>query len=885
MKVVTFLLAILFITSNLFPDPGITIYKNIEAVRTNERITIDGVLSESVWKRVGFSELLQNEPKQGAEPSFKSEAWVAYDDDALYFAAKYSDSNPDSIFARLARRDFLWPDPSDGCVLYLDSYDDNRSGYFFFVSAAGTLADGLLENDEQPEDLTWDAVWEGVPHMDKDGWSVEMKIPFSQLRFREDENQTWGINIERYVSRYAESDMAAYTPRNESGFVSRFLNLIGLKSINPSNGVELLPYVIGKAEFIGGDANNPFNNGKKYIPGAGLDLKANLSNSILLNATINPDFGQVEVDPAIVNLTDVEYSFTEKRPFFTEGVSIFRFGRGGSTNFSNFNWSNPNIFYSRRIGRTPQGSLPAYDYADAPSGTHILGAGKITGQLENGWKIGTILAATKSEYAKIEANSEKSDIEIEPLTYYGVFRAQKDFNSTAQGFGILSTVTKRMFNDNDLEESINKEAYVIGIDGWTFLDSDRTYVLTGWSALSHVTGTNERITSLQRSATHYFQRPDATHISVDSSATSLTGYSGRFVLNKNRGDFQLNAAFGFTSPSFEINDLGYGSYSDLMNGHFFAQYNFTKPTEYYQSTGVGAAIFRSYDFGMNNTSMGYFTNGYWNTKDLYGADFSFIYSPQTTNARRTRGGPLTLNPITRSLNLNFYTDNRQWWVLNAGVSLDRSENLNSSEVFADIEIKALPTLTVTLGPDYVADNYNAQWITSYSDISATETFNRRYIFANLKQSTFSANIRADWILTPRLSVQLYLQPYISSGSYNNFKYLERSKSYDFVTYGSKGSTVTKETMDDGSSYFKLDTDGAGTSQAKIVWNPDFNYISLRGNAVLRWEYMPGSALYLVWTQSREEVEPSGEFELGRSMNRIMAIRPDNIFMVKLTYWL
>lgn len=420
-----------------------TSIQKIVAIRAQERIVIDGILSEKVWQRPGFTRLSQHSPDQGENPTQKSEVWVTYDDEAVYFAGRFNDTNPDSIMARLVRRDFVWGDPSDGCVLYFDTFRDKQKGYFFYVSAAGTIADGLLIDDTKNTDLSWDAVWEGVPQLNDDGWSVEMKIPYSQLRFLEDDVQKWGINVERFISRRNETDMVAYTPRNESGFASRFPALVGIEGIKPSSRFEVLPYITGKAEYIQSDVNDPFNSGEKYLPGIGLDFKAGLGSSLTLDATINPDFGQVEVDPAIVNLTDVEYTFQEKRPFFTEGVNIFRFGRGGTNSHVTFNWSRPALFYSRRIGRSPQGSLPDYDYADVPEGTHILGAGKISGRIFNDWKIGTVHALTRREFADIQQGDTFFEAEIEPLTYYSVFRAQRDFDLGKHGLGMLTTFTNR----------------------------------------------------------------------------------------------------------------------------------------------------------------------------------------------------------------------------------------------------------------------------------------------------------------------------------------------------------------------------------------------------------------------------------------------------------
>jgi hypothetical protein len=859
--------------------------QTIEAVRANEKITIDGILSENIWKRQGFTELLQQEPNQGENPTQLSEVWVAYDDDAIYFAAKYYDSNPDSILARLVRRDFVWGDPSDGTVLYIDSYGDKRNGYFFYVNAAGTLADGLLENDSKQTDLSWDAVWEGVPHIDKDGWSVEMRIPYSQLRFKESEIQEWGINVERFISRTAETDMIAYTPRNENGFASRFPKLVGIKGITPPSHFELLPYVTGKAEYIGNDANNPFNPGHKYIPGFGLDIRTGLGNSLTINGTINPDFGQVEVDPAIVNLSDVETSFQEKRPFFTEGVSIFRFGSGGANNNVSFNWPGANIFYSRRIGRAPQGSLPNYDYVDAPSGTHILGAAKISGRIMNDWKIGTIHALTQREFARIDLASVRSDVEVEPATYYGVLRLQKDFNEGLQGFGILSTYTNRFFKDENLKNRLSRNAFVLGVDGWTFLDNERTYVLTGWSAFSRVSGNQKRMIALQRGPGHYFQRPDAGYLKVDSSAAQLTGYAGRLMLNKNRGQFSVNAAVGWLSPGFEVNDLGYGSYSDVINMHLFTTYRFNQPTSYYQNAGFNAAAFTSFDFGGNKTQHGYFLGSYITFSNLYGGNVSLNYNPVSYNARRTRGGPLTLNPVNRSINFGLYSDNREWWVVYVGGYFSRGDNANTNGTYLNLEFKITPTLTVQFGPEISKDNYSAQWIGAFTDATATETYGKRYVFANLKQTTLAMDFRADWIISPDLSFQVYMQPLIVTGDYNQFKVLQKAKTYDFLKYGEGASTIVENALPTGEvTAYTIDADGSGPSSPSTIRNPDFNYLSLRGSAVLRWEYMAGSALYLVWTQRREDVEPSGEFKFGRSFENLFDVRADNIFLLKMTYW-
>jgi hypothetical protein len=831
----------------------------IQTVRTNEPMHTDGKLTEAVWQRPGFKGLVQQDPDQFTAPSQQSEVWFAHDNEAIYFAAKYTDTCPDSIMARLVRRDFIWGDPSDGCVLYLDPYHDHRNGYFFYVSAAGTLADGVIQNDvKQPNDLTWDAVWEGVSHLDSDGWTVEMKIPFSQLRFQEASSQVWGVDVERFISRRTETDMIAFTPRNENGFTSRFPDLVGLENITPPARLEVLPYVTGRAERIGTNALDPFNRMERYIPSAGLDLKAGLGSSLSLNGTVNPDFCQVELDPASVNLTDVETIYEEKRPFFTEGVGIFQFGQGGANNFYAFNWTDPNIFYSRRIGRSPQRPVNGNDpssnyYMDTPGSTRILGAGKISGALGDDWKVGMVHALTKKEHAEVNDNGRRSELEIEPMTYYGVVRAQRDFNTGEQGLGVLATYTGRMYDDNALREYLNSDALVFAADGWTFLDKEGTYVFTGWAAASRVSGSTDRMIALQRSSGHYFQRPDASYLGVDSSAASLSGYAGRFAVNKNRGRWIFNTTVGFMSPEFEINDLGSSAFSDLINAHFFTSYRWNTPTEYYLSTGISAATFFNYDFGGNKTAQGFWFQAFLNLPSSYGGYISLTYNPETYNGRLTRGGPLTLNPASSQVSVNFYSDFRDWWVVSLYGLVKTGDALETRTINASLELKVSTTLTLSIAPAFTKEINQAQYYTVVTDPIASETFGKSYLFAHLDRNTLSTDIRVDWIMTPKLSFQVYIQPYITTGKYTDYKSLVRPRSFQFNPYVFSG-------------------------------NRDFNYIAFQGNAVLRWEYLPGSTLYLVWTQSRADDQYLGDFQFGNSMDRMFQTKPDNIIMLKLSYW-
>ena len=426
----------------------------VQAFHTIESIKIDGVLSENIWtSQVGVSDFIQRDPLEGNNATERTEVFIAYDDEALYVAAKLFDSSPDSIIARLARRDVETNDDIFG--IFIDPQYDKRSGYYFGVSAAGTQYDGVLFNDRW-DDESWDGVWESKTIINHDGWFCEMRIPFSQMRFDENEKHTWGVNFRRDISRKNEIDYLVYVPKNEQVFVSRFYDLIGIENIRPSNNIEILPYVIGKAEYTQHAPGDPFNDGSEYSPGFGGDIKMSVGSNLKLNATINPDFGQVEIDPAVINLSDVETYYDEKRPFFLEGSTIFNFGQGGATNYWSFNWGDPQFFYSRRIGRAPQGSIPEADYSDVPLGTHILGAAKLTGKLGENWNVGTIQACTKREFAELQTNGNRTKVEIEPLTYYGVVRAQKEFSEGQQGLGGIATLTARDFKDQRLVDEINK---------------------------------------------------------------------------------------------------------------------------------------------------------------------------------------------------------------------------------------------------------------------------------------------------------------------------------------------------------------------------------------------------------------------------------------------
>jgi len=860
--------------------------KNIDSVLVanliKESMKIDGFLTEEVWKNgCCIENFTQRDPHEGKPATQKTEVRIAYDDKALYVGARMFDSKPDSIVARLGRKDDDME--ADRFFFFIDPYNDKRSGYYFALNAGGTYYDGILLNDDWDDD-SWDGVWEGNVNIDNEGWTAEMRIPFSQLRFKKQQKYEWGVNFNRDISRNKEMSFLVYTPKDGSGFVSRFPKLTGIENINPNRSIEFLPYFRTKAEYLSTDAENPFNDGSRYLPGIGGDFKFGIGSNITVDATINPDFGQVEVDPAVVNLSDVETFYHEKRPFFIEGASIFNFGQGGSRSNWGFNWGNPDFFYSRRLGKAPTATdyLPDYDYSDIPDGTTILGAAKLTGKIGDNWNIGTLHAITNREYADLDIDGIESEYEVEPLTYYGVARIQKEIDEGYQGVGLIGTHANRNFKNELIKNEINSNASTFGIDGWTFWDKDRVWVTTGWLGMSHVNGTNQRIADLQKSSRHYLHRPDRNNFKFDPNATSITGFAGRLLVNKQKGNVIFNSALGFIDPKFDNNDMGFMWRGDVINAHIGGGYKWTETTSFTRYAEVIGALFGSTDFDYNVTWTGIWSGIFVRFTNYYLLNLRMAYNPETINNRRTRGGPLTKNPPGWELNGFVESDSRKTWVFGlGGATYHTNSKDNFKEVEFSIRWKPTSNLSLDINPEFEYQKEFSQYVDVFEDVTASKTYGNRYVFAELDYKELSASIRLNWTFTPKLSFQLYAQPLISTGDYRNFKELARSRSYDFNNFGQNSSTIKY-----ADESYTVDPDGIGPAESFEFDNPDFNYKSIRANAVLRWEYLPGSTLFFVWTQSRTDDHlDNGQFQLSRAFDRIIDSDSDNIFMVKMTYWM
>ena len=629
----------------------------VPVVRLTAPVSVDGELDEPAWRGApGLGRFTQSEPFEGAAATESTWVWFAYDEHALYVAARMWDSHPDSIHAPLFRRDNFVP--TDYAGLILDPFHDHRTGYEFVVTPSGGVMDATTSNDGS-EDVSWDGVWASRVRRDARGWTCEMRVPFSQLRFTPGERQVWGVNFGRFVARRAEKSFAVIKPRAESGFQERFPHLVGIEGIRGGRTIELSPYVTGKAEYLTRPGGDPFNDGSRYTPAVGGDLRTGLGSNLTLNATVNPDFGQVEVDPAVVNLSDVESFYEEKRPFFTENAAVFSFGTDGPNDNWGINWPAPTFFYSRRVGRTPQGWAPDSPFVDVPMATHILGAAKVTGRPAPGWNFGMLQAVTSRERAKVWQDGAESRVEVEPLSYYGVLRGQHETREGRDGLGVLSTLAQRRFGDDGrLEDGLNRRSLMAGLDGWHFLDREKVWVLSGWGALSRLEGTAGRLQDVQRGPLHYFQRPDVDYLGVEE-ATSLTGLGGRLALNKQEGNVTFNTALGTLDPGFDVSDVGYEYYADVVNAHLVTGYQWTKANRWQTNSTLAGYAASNWDFGgvRNWSSLG--ATGHVTFANHHTVDADLSWNPPAISGRATRGGPRMARRPGAGLSVHYDTDDNR----------------------------------------------------------------------------------------------------------------------------------------------------------------------------------------------------------------------------------
>jgi uncharacterized protein DUF5916/cellulose/xylan binding protein with CBM9 domain len=862
------------------------------AARVTGHITLDGKLDEPDWQAaVPAKDFRQAQPNEGQPATQRTEVRFLYDDDALYIGARmYDTEGAAGIRTRLARRDSM--PAADYIEIIFDTFHDHLGRVDFQVNPSGVKADCYGPNGANL-DLSWDAVWDVKTRVDSLGWTAEIRIPFDQLRYPRDTVQTWGLQVWRMEARLNELSQWAFWHLNETGGPARFGHLEDLHITRGPGRGEVLPYVVGRSTLDPQiPAADPFTRPHAYDARVGGDFKYLVNSSLTLAGTVNPDFGQVEVDPAVVNLSAFETYFEEKRPFFVEGSGLFDFG-----NFSCFSCSNVNIpamFYSRRIGRAPQGAGNAQaaagdsGFSQVPDNTAILGAAKLTGSLARGWTLAALDAGTAREVAQIQdSTGRRSSLEVEPLTNYFVARVSHDLPGGNYVRALVTSVA-RDIRDSTLRTQLNTHAEAGGVETLLWWDK-QTYRLMANATISQVSGSPADILRVEQASARYFQRPDRRNGSdglfsdgYDSTLTALRGYTFYTRLAKDAGDWMWEVQTSVISPGFEANDVAFTTQADriFIGANLVRQ--FTKPNRFARLMFFMAGGQEIHDFShdlLNRQLQAYAQltfHNYWNLSG-YGQ-----VRPPTLSDNLARGGPALGVASSWYGFLDLQTDARRALYVTLMPDLGCGDLRCSWDLALNATIHPSSNLSLVLGPSYSYQATRTQYVTTVTDSTATLFYGHRYVFADLVERTLSMNLRTDWTFTPDLTLQLYVQPLIASGAYTQFKEFNAPRTLERSVYG-----VDRGTIAYANGTYTVDPDGAGPAAPFTFSDPNFDLRSLRGSAVLRWEYHPGSTIYFVWTQERSGNAPTGvgDLALGRDLRGLTAVPPQNIFLVKFTYWL
>src|SRR5262245_4893692 len=812
-------------------------------VATSSALRVSAALNEEAWRLATPEEgFRQREPKDGGEPSQRTEFRVAYDAFNLFVKVRAFDNDADKIVTYLTRRD--QDSPCDWLHVLIDSYHDQRTAYEFAVNPSGVKIDRYWYNDNNRDD-SWDAVWDVAVSRDAQGWTAEFRIPFSQLRFNPSQSSTFGFAVSRRIGRLNETDTWPLLSRAASGYVSSFGELGGLSMAASPKRLELVPYTVANMtrQPSGG---SPIVNTSDPGGAVGLDLKYALTPGLTLTGTVNPDFGQVEADPAVVNLSAFETFFSERRPFFVEGSGTFNFGLdcndGACTG----------LFYSRRIGRSPQGSddLPSGDgiYTDAPLQSTILGAAKLTGRVGK-YSIGVLQAATQAEQARILTHGIASKQPVEPFSSYTVGRVRREF-ANQSSIGVMITGVKRQLGDS--LRFLPDSAYTTGVD-WD-LRFKKRYSLTGYVVGSRLHGDPDAIARIQQNSRHYYQRPDLTSTKLDTTRTSLSGDSAMIGVSKISGEHvRFNSNVSMKSPGFDINDVGFLRRADSRNIGNWIQFRSDKPNRWVRSRNINFNQYAGWNSDGDRLYSGGNLNPHWTFTSNWSIGGGYNVNWLNFDDRATRGGPGAYMEGSRGVWHYVNSDNRRavslnyfgaWFVDRLGAA--------SRDFNPEFTIRPVPALMLTTGVRIGTNTTDTQWVGQVTDAA------NHYVFGRLNQTTVALTERFNFTVTPNLSLQLYAQPFVSSGDYSAFKELVNGRSRSF--------------------------DGRYSPFA-YADDPNFNVKSFRTTNVLRWEYKPGSTLFIVWQQARENDAVPGGFQFGRDMHDIFGVAPRNVFLVKLAYWL
>ncbi len=857
-------------------EPVVDGRKQARASRlTAGSIRLDGRLDDEAWlKATPITEFVQAEPVEGAPPAHPMEVRFLFDDTALWVGARMRSAPGMAIQAPMSRRDD--GGQAEYIQVELDTYLDRRTAYMFGVTASGVRLDHYHPSDNEDDtDSQFEPVWEARTNIYDGGWTAELWLPFSQLRFNHQPELIWGLNVKRWRPQLNEEDYWVIIGRTQSGWASRFGELRGLDGIRPVKRLEVMPYVAASSRMTGNrDRGNPFDDGTNLGGRIGADVKVGIGSNLTLEAAINPDFGQIEADPAEVNLTVFETTFSERRPFFIEGNSVLE---AGTSNF----------YYSRRIGARPTfAAPPGYEYVDYPSTSTILGAAKLTGRLGSGTSVGFLGAVTAREEANTFALGNTASVAVAPQTTWGVGRVIQEFSPDFTAGAHLTLVHRDMAAVDPMAAVLNRNAITAGADT-RLRFGNRTYETSFSIGLTHIDGEPAAIERVQRASGHYLQRVDQPTIRLDPTRRSLGGLQITANFNKIAGRHWLwGSNLMIESPEFDPLDFGRLNYAGDYQANPRITYRETRPGRLFRSYSFSANLNNYWHFdselGVRHTLGGSanvtFTN-FWSTS------FSVNRYFRGLDTQLTRGGPAMQTPLGSSLSGS---------LRNSGGATTRwsgNGNLRTNEfgdeawsVSGSVSSRPSPSLQFSIEPEYSDENgtasfsgpINRQYITTLAGVRP-ETYLRRYIFGLVDRTTLSTQFRVSYTFKPDVTLDVYVEPFAASGRYNGFGELAVARGKDLRLYGTDGTTI--ERLENGSYQV---TDGAA---AFTLSNRDFNVRSFRSNAVLRWEWRPGSILYFVWQQNRESSAPYGDHVNAGDLFESFSAPGDNIMAIKTTWWI
>ncbi len=869
------------------PDPGrdegASTVKRVETLPVDGGVRVDGRLDDPAWRGARWiSEFQQKGKDRGFDPWDSTHVAFVYDDEALYVAGRMWVGDPEHLRALVGGRDA--PGNVERLLISLDTYRDRQTAYTFGITAGGTRVDYQHARDNEGwRDDSFDPVWEARAAVDSAGWTAEMRIPFSQLRFNENERPVWGLNVRRWNPATFLNVYWVVVPYHEVGWSSRFGELHGLPPLGASRRVEVMPYLRGGVT-LPDSRRTAQGSTNEFETRVGGDLKMGLAPNVTLDATFNPDFGQVEADPAEVNLTQFETFFPEKRPFFLESRHLFR-------------TQGPNYFYSRRIGAVPPGTLPS-GVLETPVASTILGAAKVTGRLESGLSLGALAALTDVERVPVEltdpegagvSDGEGSEpgegladpglAEVAPRTAFGVARVHKELGPAGSGVGALLTgVGRALPSEGSLSGVLSRTAIAGGVDGALRLE-DGLYEVRGYAGFSHVSGDPAAILRQQTSSARYYQRPDATHVTVDSASTTLTGQAAGLSVAKVGGAPWLwSAEVSVRTPGFEIRDAGSQSRADRIDANAtlgYGQRGLPRGAIHTYSAGVGLGAGWNFGGVRRHTTPSLFFDVTW--RSLLRSVVQLEFGTRALSDDLTRGGPLAGTPTSFGLRAGLTGSPvplTQWFV-NGGAFFDELGGWSGS-LDGGVSLRPSPRLGLSVGPGFTLARDSRQYVDTQAGGPA-ETFGQRYIFSFLDRTEVYAHLRLDYAVTPDLTIELYAEPFAASGRFYDFGELIRPGGRHLRVYGTDGSTI--ETSEDGSLQV---SDGDETF---TIWNSDFRLRSFRSNAVLRWEWSRGSSLHLIWQQNRWSSDDSGDRVDPATLFGALGDAGENIFVAKISYWL